>query len=172
MLKRVYFLLFLIATAGLSITHSGCGFYSHTGASVPPDAKTFSVSYIANTASIVAPTLSQVLTESLKRKFINETQLKLTQTEGDLQFSGKITDYQTAPVAVQGNQTNAVNRLTITAEITFENKKDATKNFTQTFSNFVDFPSDQNFAAVEGELITKVTDMMVTDVFNKAFINW
>lgn len=139
---------------------------------MPPDAKTFSVSYIANTASIVAPTLSQVLTESLKRKFINETQLKLTQTEGDLQFSGKITDYQTAPVAVQGNQTNAVNRLTITAEITFENKKDATKNFTQTFSNFVDFPSDQNFAAVEGELITKVTDMMVTDVFNKAFINW
>lgn len=172
MLTRVYTLFVLIITAGLSFVLSGCGFYSHTGASVPPDAKTFSVSYISNTASIVAPTLSQVLTEKLKTKFINETQLKLAQTDGDLQFSGKITDYRTAPVAVQGNQTNAVNRLTITAEISFENKKDESKNFTQTFTNFVDFPSEQNFAAVENELIAKVTDMMVTDVFNKAFINW
>jgi hypothetical protein len=120
----------------------------------------------------VAPTLSQVLTEKLKTKFINETQLKLAQSDGDLQFSGKITEYRTAPVAVQGNQSNAVNRLTMTAEITFENKKDETKNFTQTFTNFVDFPASQNFAAVENELIAKVTDMMVTDVFNKAFINW
>lgn len=168
----VYFILLFCTAAGLSITLSGCGFYSHTGASVPPDAKTFSVSYISNTASIVAPTLSQVLTEKLKTKFINETQLKLAQSDGDLQFSGKITDYRTAPVAVQGNQSNAVNRLTMTAEITFENKKDETKNFTQTFTNFIDFPASQNFAAVENELITKVTDMMVTDVFNKAFINW
>lgn len=120
----------------------------------------------------MAPALSQVLTEKLKTKFINETQLKLAQSDGDLQFSGKITDYRTAPVAVQGNLTNAVNRLTLTAEITFENKKDETKNFTQTFTNFVDFPASQNFAAVENELIVKVTDMMVTDVFNKAFINW
>ncbi len=168
----IYLITIFSAAAVLSLTLSGCGFYSHTGASVPPDAKTFSVSYISNTASIVAPTLSQILTEKLKTKFINETQLKLAQADGDLQFSGKITDYRTAPVAVQGNQANAVNRLTITAEITFENKKDETKNFTQTFTNFVDFPSSQNFAAVENELITKVTDMMVTDVFNKAFINW
>ncbi len=172
MLKKFHNILFIFATAVLSITHYGCGFYSHTGASVPPDAKTFSVRYISNTASIVAPTLSQTLTEKLKTKFINETQLKLSQSEGDLQFSGKITDYKTAPVAVQGNQANAVNRLIITAEITFENKKDETKNFTQTFSNFVDFPAEQNFAAIENDLINKATDMIVTDVFNKAFINW
>ncbi|MFN5922150.1 MAG: hypothetical protein ACK45I_12685, partial [Bacteroidota bacterium] len=63
--------------------HSGCGIYSHTGASIPPEAKTFSVDYIGNVSSIVAPTLSQVLTEKLKQKFINETQLKLAQSDGD-----------------------------------------------------------------------------------------
>jgi len=172
MLKILSKNIVLLLAAGVFLLHSGCGFYSHTGASVPPDAKTFSVQYIPNLASIVAPTLSQTLTEKLKRKFINETQLKLAQADGDLQFSGKITDYRTAPVAVQGNQTNAVNRLTVSAEITFENKKDEKKNFTQVFTNFVDFPADQNFSAIVGDLINQVTDMMVTDIFNKAFINW
>src|SRR6185295_10025623 len=129
---------FVIIVLALS---SGCGFYSHTGASVPPDAKTVSVAYLPNLASIVSPTLSQTLTEKLKRKFINETQLKLAQADGDVQFTGKITDYRTAPVGVQGNQTNAVNRLTITAEISFINLKDEKKNFTQTFSNFKEYPS-------------------------------
>ena len=68
---------------------TSCGVYTHSGASVPPDAKTFSVAFIQNTASIVAPTLSQTLTEKLKQKFINETSLKLTQEDGDFAFSGR-----------------------------------------------------------------------------------
>ena len=168
-LNKYFILLF---TAGMYLLHSGCGFYSQTGASVPPDAKTVSVQYFPNLASIVAPTLSQVVTEKLKRKFLSETQLKLAQTEGDIQFTGKIIDYRTAPVGVQGNQVNAVNRLTITAEVTFVNTKDEKKNFTQTFSNFKEFPADQNFSSVEAQLIDDISEMMVTDIFNKAFINW
>jgi hypothetical protein len=164
-------LIYLYITAGLFIL-TGCGFYSHTGASVPPNAKTFSVEYINNVASIVMPSLSQVLTEKLKSRFINETTLKLTQQDGDVRFSGKILNYSTSPVAVQGNQQNAVNRLTVTIEITYQNTKDETKNFTQQFSNFVDYPASENFSAVEIDLVNKVTDILVQDVFNKAFINW
>jgi hypothetical protein len=164
--------LYNIIAAGLLLLHVGCGFYSHTGASIPPEAKTFSVENIPNFSTIVAPTLSQVLTEKLKQKFINETQLKLSQVDGDLQFSGKITDYRVEPVGVQGNQQNAVNRLTMTSEITFENLIEPKKGYTQVFTNFVDFPADQNFGAVEIDLINRVTEMMVTDIFNKAVINW
>jgi hypothetical protein len=162
----------ILITAGLLLLHSGCGFYSHTGASVPPDAKTFSVAFIPNLASIVAPTLSQVFTEKLKQKFINETQLKLSQTDGDLQFSGKITDYRTVPMGVQGTQTTALNQLTISVEITFENTKDEKKNFTQTFTEFTSYNASQNFGAIENQLIQTVTDQLVTTIFNKAFINW
>ena len=163
--------IYLYITAGLFIL-TGCGFYSHTGASVPPNAKTFSVEYINNVASIVMPSLSQVLTEKLKSRFINETTLKLTQQDGDVRFNGKILNYTTSPVAVQGNQQNAVNRLTLTIEITYQNTKDETKNFTQQFSNFVDYPASENFSAVEIDLVNKLTDILVQDVFNKAFINW
>ncbi|MEI6881411.1 MAG: LPS assembly lipoprotein LptE [Bacteroidota bacterium] len=151
---------------------TSCGVYTHSGASVPPDAKTFSVAFIQNTASIVAPTLSQTLTEKLKQKFINETSLKLTQEDGDFAFSGKITDYKVAPAAVQGNQANAVNRLTVSIEITFESKKDETKNFKEVFSRNADFDASLGLASEEPRLITEVTAMLVQDVFNKAFINW
>jgi len=166
---RLAFKLYILLTAGL-FALTGCGFYSHTGASV--DGKTFSVDYIPNLSSIVMPTFSQVLTERLKTKFINETTLKLTQQNADVRFSGKILSYNTAPVAVQGNLQNAVNRLTVTIEITYVNTNDPTKNFTQQFTNFVDYPSTENFATFEADLVSRVTDNLVQDVFNKAFINW
>ncbi|MES2689373.1 MAG: LptE family protein [Bacteroidota bacterium] len=163
--------IYICITAGLYLL-TGCGIYSHTGASVPPDAKTFSVAYIPNQASIVMPTLSQVLTEKLKTKFINETTLKLTQTEGDVQFSGKIVSYNTAPVGVQGNDQNAVNRLTVVVEITYVNTKDEKQNFSQQFTQFVNYPAEQNFTSVEADLVAKVTDILAQDIFNKAFVNW
>ncbi len=162
----------LFITAGMFLLSSGCGFYSHTGASIPPDAKTFSVSYITNTASIVAPTLSQTFTEKLKTKISNETQLKLTASESDFHFSGKITDYKTAPVAVQSNSINAVNRLTITVSITLENRLDEKKNYTETFSGFADYSATQNLSAVENELIIQVSDLIIQNIFNKTFVNW
>lgn len=151
---------------------SSCGIYSQSGASIPPEAKTFSVENIVNNAPVVAPTLTQVMTERLKTKFINETPLKLTTGEGDFKFSGRITEYRVAPVAVQGNQTTSVNRLTIVMQIEFENKFDNEKSFKETFSNFADFDAASNFASVENDLIVKITDGLVQQVFNKAFINW
>ncbi len=151
---------------------SSCGVYTQSGASIDPATKTFGVTYIVNNATIVAPTLSQTLTEKIKTKFINETPLKLTTEEGDLQFSGKILSYLTAPIAIQGNQTNAMSRLTVTVEIACVNKNDETKSFTQTFTNFADFDSKNDFSSIERDLINKICDGMVQDIFNKAFINW
>lgn len=151
---------------------SSCGIYSHTGASVPPDAQTVSVSYITNMASIVNPLLSQNIAEKLRQKFVNETPLKLTQLDGDLTFAGKILTYDIKPAAIQGNQTNALNRLTISIEVVFENKKAVDKNFTKTFTNNIDFDASDNFQIKEAELSGKVADMLVQDIFNAAFINW
>jgi hypothetical protein len=124
---------------GITFLVTSCGVYSHTGASVPPDASTVSVAYLTNMASIINPLLSQTMGEKLRQKFVNETPLKLTSADADLMFSGKILTYEIRPAAVQGNQTNALNRLTISVEIIFENKKAVDKNFTKTFSNNIDF---------------------------------
>src|SRR5215471_1868209 len=91
----------------------GCGVYSFTGASIDPSVKTFTVHFITNQAQLVIPSLSQQLTDALKNRFITNTNLSLQQSDGDLEFSGTITNYQVTPVAAQANEVAALNRLTI-----------------------------------------------------------
>ena len=62
---------------------ASCGIYSFTGASIPPGAKTVSVQYFPNKATTIQPNLSQVFTEKLKDAFVEQTNLTLTEDEGD-----------------------------------------------------------------------------------------
>ena len=55
------------------------GGYSFSGASIPEAAKTFSVAYFPNNAPMVSPTLSTMLTESLKDKFSRQTKLQMVE---------------------------------------------------------------------------------------------
>ena len=72
---------------------SGCGFqvkYSFSGASIPPEAKTFSVAYFPNKAAMVSPILSSTLTEALVDKFSRQTRLEQVEEGGDFAFEGEL----------------------------------------------------------------------------------
>jgi outer membrane lipopolysaccharide assembly protein LptE/RlpB len=151
---------------------AGCGVYSFTGASIPPEAKTISIQYFSNNAAFVEPTLSQSLTDALRDRFLAQTSLDLTTEEGDLQIEGSITDYSTRPVAIQGNETAALNRLTISIKIKYSNLIDPVKDFESTFTRFEDYPSDQDLSQVKDQLIPIINEALVDDIFNKAVVNW
>jgi outer membrane lipopolysaccharide assembly protein LptE/RlpB len=146
--------------------------YSFTGASISPDVKTISIQYFPNYASLGPPYLSQSFTESLKDLFIRQTSLTLVAKNGDLQFEGQISGYATAPVAIQADDRAASNRLTMTVQVRFVNTKDETQNFETSFSRFEDYNSSQDLAQVEEELIRKINDQLVQDIFNKSVSNW
>lgn len=148
-----------------------CGIYSFSGAEIG-EAETISIAFIENKANLVSPTLSQVFTEKLKDKFIRETTLKLVDSDGDMQISGTIVDYNITPVALQGATQSSQNRLTIKSNIKFENKTAEKYDFDEVFQNFTDFDANINFSSVEAQLNETIIDMMVQDVFNKAVINW
>lgn len=151
---------------------SGCKNYSFTGASVSPDIKTVSIAYFPNRASLVQPTLSQAFTEKLRDKFTTQTNLTLTDGEADLKFDGYISDYQTNPTAIQGNDNAALNRLTISVQVKFINAKDPKQDFETSFSRFADYSASQNFASVEQELISQINAQLADDIFNRAMVNW
>jgi hypothetical protein len=159
---------FLLLMAGFT----GCGVYSFTGASIPPGAKTVSITYFVNNASLVEPTLSQSLTDALRDRFLQQTPLALVNENGDLQFEGVITDYSTRPVAIQGNETAALNRLTIQIKVKYTNAIEPDKDFETTFTRFEDYPSDQDINQVKDQLIPTINEALVDDVFNKAVVNW
>lgn len=164
-----YFFILLICLLKLS----GCKTkYSFTGASIAPDVKTVSVKFIANNAPLASPILSQVFTEALRDIFITQTNLKLKETDGDLALEGEITGYQTQPTAILGNETAARNRLTITVNIRFNNTKDETQKFEQSFSRYADFNANQQLSAVENQLIKEINTQLAQDIFNRAVSNW
>jgi hypothetical protein len=164
--------LLLILCCFLCVLTYGCGVYSFTGASISPDVKTVSIQYFPNNAAVVQPILSQQFTEKLKEKFISQTSLALVDNSGDLQFEGAITAYDAAPTAIQGNETAALNRLTIRVNVKFTNTKDEKQNFETTFSRYADYDSKLTLSSVEQELISQINTQLVDDIFNKAVVNW
>ena len=149
-----------------------CGVYSFTGASIPPGAETVYVQYFPNKAATIQPTVSQVFTEKLKDAFVEQTNLTLSDNEGDLAFSGYISKYQVKPMAIKANETAGQNRLSIAVNVTFNNAINPKANFEQTFSRFRDYNSTENISDIESTLIDEITKELVEDIFNKAVVNW
>lgn len=145
---------------------------SMTGGTIDPRAKTVAINTFPNNASLVNPTLSQSFTTALKDKIQGQTPLTIVNRQGDYEIEGEIVNYNISPVAIQGNETAAMNRLTITVKVRFSNKFDDTQNFEQTFSRYADYASSRNFSSVESTLVTEISDALTDDIFNKAFVNW
>jgi hypothetical protein len=157
----------LISGAGCSVK------YSFSGASIPPAAKTINIKYFPNNASLVAHGLSQKITEGLQDKFNSETNLTLVNNGGDLVLEGSIVDYKTTPVAIQGNEQAALNRLTITLDVSFTNTIEENMSFdSRKFTRYADYSSDQPLTEVQEGLIEEISQMLIEDIFNKAVINW
>ena len=98
---------------------TGCGVaikYSLSGASIPPDAKTFSVAYFPNNATMVSPILSSTLTEALVDIFTRRTRLMQVDEGGDFAFEGEIVNYTSTTASVsrrlRGTRPSAPTRTT------------------------------------------------------------
>lgn len=146
--------------------------YTTSGASIPAEATTFSVTYFQNNAPLAQPSLSQKLTNAVIDKISSQTRLKLVNGTGDLHFEGEITGYDTKPEAIQGNEQAAMNRLTITINIRFYNRIDPDKDFETRFSRFQKYSSSESLSVVEEKLIDLINAELVEDIFNRALVNW
>lgn len=165
--RLTYFLILILPIFAVACT----GGYSFTGASIG-EAQTIHVKKIPNRAAIVQPTLSNSLTEALKDRFVNQTSLELVNSNADLNFEGTITGYRVTPKSFQGNETAALNRLTISVKIEFTNSLEPDKNFESSFSRYADFESSQSLSSVEESLIDEIVEQLTEDIFNKAVVNW
>lgn len=156
----------------LALLCQGCGIYSFSGASIPPEAKTVSVLYFPNQAPLINPTLSNDFTTALRDAVMNQTSLDMVESGGDLSFEGEIVDYRTTPVAITSGQTAALNRLTIVVNVRFVNVFDESKSFETRFSHYEDYPSEQELTSVQDGLTSVIIEALVEDIFNKALVNW
>ena len=156
----------LLTSCGVAIK------YSLSGASIPPDAKTFSVAYFPNNATMVSPILSSTLTEALVDMFSRRTRLQQVEEGGDFAFEGEITNYTSVTASVSSDDYAVLNRLTITVSVRFTNAIDETKSWSKSFSAYEDYDSTQLLTEVEGTLIPDIVDKLVTDIFMASASDW
>jgi hypothetical protein len=159
---------------------SGCGVYSFSGASIDyTKVKTVSIQNIYNDTPSGPANLSQVFTEGLRDFFQQNTNLELVSFDGDLQLEGKITGYETNPVAPQSTidpeqvTISTLTQLRITVQMTYVNTTDDSFNFDRSFSFQSNFDNSVNsLNDVEDELIEEISDQIILDIFNASVANW
>lgn len=155
---------------------TGCGVaikYSLSGASIPPAAKTFSVAYFPNNATMVSPILSTTLTDALVDIFTRRTRLTQVDEGGDFAFEGEIVNYTSTTASVSSDDFALLNRLTITIKVRFTNAVDEKASWqNKTFTAYEDYESTKLLTEVEGTLIPQIVDKLVTDIFQASASNW
>ena len=163
-------------TLCVALLSCGCGYkvtYNLSGGSIPPEAKTFSVAYFPNNAPMVAPTLSNVLTEGLRDKFSRQTRLEQVEEGGDFAFEGEITNYTSNTSSVSSGDYALQNRLTITVKVNFQNAVDQTLSFNnKSFSSYADYDASQLLIDVQDQLIEEIVQALVNDIYMAAAGNW
>lgn len=163
----------MLCGVGLLVIVTSCKVtYSFSGVNISPEVKTYSVRYFPNRAAIVQAQLSQLFTDALMDKIQSNTSLDLSTDGGDVHFSGEITNYETRPTAITGQETAARTRLTISVRVEYINLLEPELDYDTSFSRYEDYDASLNLSDVENELIDLIVENLIEDIFNRAFVSW
>ena len=168
MKKTIYTILLLITT----FLFFACGAYSFTGGNTG-EAKTIQIDFFTNQAPLVEPVLTQRFTNDFQDLFTRQTNLTLTNSNGDLYFSGEITNYRVTPMSGTSAQTAAQNRLTVTVNVRFVNKLEEEDDFEQSFSFYSDFDANSQLSvSILENALDEIVERITQDIFNASVAKW
>lgn len=162
-----YIFLFIIA-----FSLNSCKYYNFTGTG-KIDAKTYQVNYFQNRAELIEPGIERDFTLALQDLIQNQTNLNLIASGGDLVYEGEIVEYRITPMTATADQRAAQNRITISINVRFVNKKKEADDFEKRFSFFYDYPATQQLTgptlqAAKNEIFERIT----LDIFNESLAKW
>ncbi|MDG2386919.1 MAG: LptE family protein [Flavobacteriaceae bacterium] len=160
-----------------SLLIQGCGIYSFTGASIPPGVTTFQVNFFENQAgnrpgSTIEPGLDNEFTNALQDLIMNQTNLDLVTSDGQLIYEGEITEYSVTPMSATAEITAAQNRLKMSVAFRFINTKIEEDDFSKTYSFFYDFPAGLQVYDVKDAAHKEIFDRITQDIFNDTLAKW
>ena len=151
---------------------SSCGIYNFTGTG-KIDAKTFQVNTFQNTSELVEPGIDRQFTLRLQDLIQNQTNLNLTNSNGDLVYEGEIVDYRISPMTATAELKAAQNRLNITVNLRFSNRKRPEENFEKRFSFFYDYPGDTQLTGAQlRTALDEIFERITQDMFNETLAKW
>ena len=146
--------------------------YSFKGISIPDNVNTYKVEVFQNRAGNAPATIGQTFTDALNERVQSQTRLNFKNNEADVIFKGNVQSYRVQSIAPTGDNKSALNRLKITVEVEYINTLKEDDKWKQNFTHQRDFDSSINLFSVQDQYIDEIFELIVEDVFNKAFTNW
>jgi hypothetical protein len=131
------------------------------------------VNYFQNNAPLVQPGIERIFTQKMQNIIQNQTNLNLTSSGGDLVYEGEITDFRIEPMTATADQRASQNRLTITVNVRFSNKKKEADDFEKKFSFYKDYDgTDQLVGSKLTEVLDFIYERITQDIFNESLAKW
>lgn len=157
-----------------SLATAGCGYYSFTGASIPPQFETIAIPLAEDNSLNPIPTLDEELTERLIDRFVRQTRLRLETDEAtaDLVLTARIDRYVNEPTAVRGDERAAENKVTLVVSVRYIDHGEERPLLERTFTSFEQYDPIVLGPDGEEQAALAVLDNIADDVFTAATSNW
>ena len=160
-MKYVYFFLIL----------SFVGCYSFR-TPIPTNVNTFMLQTFEVQALNAPPDIDQSFSEALRDKIRTQSRLNQVNANGDVEFSGVITEYSIQPVAAREGEAADLTRLTVTAKVNYVSWVNEEDKWNKPFTAFAEFDSSTDFNSVQETLTEEIYEQIMENIFNEAFNNW
>lgn len=156
----------------LTICYSCKVSYSFSGISISPETKTFQVNYFQNDAPLIEPGLDRQFRTALQDLILNQTNLDLVTSGGDLTYEGEIVEYRVSPMTATAENTAAQNRLTIGVQVRFYDKNNPDNDLDQRFSFFYDYDGSTQLDAIKATAFEEIFERLTQDIINATLAKW
>ena len=160
-------LLVLVLTTACSVS------YKFTGASIDYNkTKTIQIADFPIRATYVWGPMAPMFNTMLKDKFESQTRLQQVKRDGDLKIEGEITQYQQRNKSVSADGYSNQVELIMTVNVRFTNNTNHAEDFEQQFTAQESYDSTLSLNSVQEELVGKMFDAIIDQIFNATVANW
>jgi hypothetical protein len=103
---------------------------------------------------------------------MNQTNLDLVTSDGQLIYEGEITEYSVTPMSATAKITAAQNRLKMTVAFRYINTKREEDDYDKSYSFFYDFPAELQVYDIKDAAHKEIFDRITQDIFNDTLAKW
>lgn len=167
MYRPIVFGLFFILCSSCSIS------YKFNGANINyQTTHSISIADFPNNAPMVNPTLSNLLSESIRDIYQRQTRLTVLSKGGDLELEGEIVGYDITQGAISANSYASESKLTIRVQVHFINNIYPEESFDKTYTAYQTFDASRLLTDVQDELCNIIVTEITENIYNDTVAKW
>lgn len=156
------------------LLNSSCSIsYKFNGANINyQTTHSISVAEFPNNSTMVNPTLSNYLSETIRELYQRQTRLQVLSKGGDLELEGEIVGYDISQGAISANSYASESKLTIRVTVHFTNNIHPEESFDKTYSAYQTFDSSRLLTDVQDELCAIIVQEIADNIYNDTVARW